>query len=304
MVSIPSSLSTEKTAGSVINQSHINDLQTGVINLGTEFNTAVTSKLTLFTPVVGNAVAPLRLPSSSTVPSSVSAGDIWNQDNSLRFRDASTSRIIVLSGVASPISATTLNTSGNTDIGGTLSVTGNSTFNGAVNINQPTAITVSNANAFSVKAGATNFFTVNTADSVVNVAGSLQINSVSLLSPEKINTGGFTFNIGNGEDVLTSGAQLPIVALPYACEIVAWAIYFADGTARTLTLNLEKSTPTTSAIGTFSSIVPLSITSATAVVTSLSPVVSLAQGDLLRLNITSTSIQATRAAIHIRVRKI
>lgn len=293
MVSIPTSLSTNKTVNSIISQDHVNDLQTGVRNLADEFNVGVTSRLKTFTSTA--TMSSLRIPSSSVATTSnLESGDVWNHAGVLKFYDGTATRNIVLSEVASPLSATTLSASGTT------------TLNGTTNITQPTTVSVGSINAFRVRTATnTDVLTVNTSAATVNVAGTLQISGASLLSPEKIHTAGFTFNIGNGEDVLTSGAQLPAAVLPYSCEIVAWGIYFPDGTSRTLTLNLEKSTPTgspVSAVGTFSSILSMPITTATAVSASVSPVISLAQGDVLRLSV-SGSTQATRAAVHIRVRK-
>lgn len=57
-------------------------------------------------------------------------------------------------------------------------------------------------------------------------------------------TGGFTINLGNGSTVIATGAQLPLVTIPYKCKIKSCTITTAE-TSGSITVTLQNRTNNT-----------------------------------------------------------
>lgn len=72
----------------------------------------MTGKLTLDTPVAGNAS--VNFPSSATNPTSPVAGDVWNNSNALKFYDGSVSQTLATLAGTQTLTNKTINLSSNT----------------------------------------------------------------------------------------------------------------------------------------------------------------------------------------------
>jgi len=141
----------------------------------------------------------------------------------------------------------------------------------------------------------------------LNVTGNISRNSVAYALPYRLNAGGFTVNIGNASTVIATGAQQPIVIIPYQATIEACTIVTTE-VSGSITVELQKKSGT--AANTWTAITSTLDLSAANTANAVTPTVSaaagqslvLAEGDILRLNVTAVSTLKS-AAIHFRVRR-
>ena len=326
--------------GSTIQANHILYINNNVNDIGGWFLNGLTGKLKLFASTTNEAS--LFFPSGSA-PTSLAEGDMWREGDTLKLRvsNSQTKTLAFTDSAFTTLSLTTLTTSGETTAN-SLVVTTTSALNGATTVtatanpaftvrdtdgtvhfqvnNVANEVKVLNA-TFSVGSG----FNVSTAgdatannltltngtvtgnisvSGTLNATGAISRGGTAYLSPGTLHTTGFTVNLGNGVNVISSGVQLPIVIMPYACTITACRIASPQDSGN-ITFAVQKKNATT---GTAWTTITnnLSLTASTANVAS--PTVSaasgqslaLSAGDVLRFNVGSIST-LTSVAIQITV---
>lgn len=139
----------------------------------------------------------------------------------------------------------------------------------------------------------------------INAVGNISRSGVPYALPYRLNAGGFTVNIGNGSTVIATGAQQPIVVIPYQCTIEACTIVTTE-TSGSITVQLQKKSETSNTWTTITNNLPLTAGTNSVSTPSVSAAsgqsLNLAEGDILRLNVHAVATLKS-AAIHFRVRR-
>lgn len=333
---------TNVQTGDAILATHVTTLNSAASELISQFNTAVTGKLTLFTPTT--AAASLNFPSSGE-PTSPVAGDVWRASDVLKFQSSTGSKTIAFLDSAFSsglnVSAGTSTFAGTASFTNTVSVA--TTDASAVTIRKEssgTRIAVFNTstnyldllNGSSLRVNATDtpsgngVFSVAGATGNVTTAGSINAtgalnagnttitgtlgvsnaisrNGTAYSTPELLNAAGFTINIGNGIDTISNGVQLPVVVIPYACNIEYWMIALSDNVSKSISMTVQRRALADSGYTeiTLLNSTVLVLNNGTRAAASVANV-ALSQGDILRVSVASGAT-ATRAALHLRVRR-
>lgn len=286
---------TSRTAGTNIYALHINDLQNAVNEISTELSNGIgsvnTTYRTLKLAASTTGAASLNMP-SGTAPTTPVSGDVWNASGTLTYYDGSQTRTLSIGGHTHSGANITSGTVG-IQFGGTGQSTAAAAFDALSPLTTLGDLLYEGASASARLPGNTS--------SQLRVLGQTGTGTVSAIPAWTALTGGFSVTIGNGVDLIGTGYQVPMVMIPYACNVDS--IYAAHssgtaGTGKTIAVTITKSTraqfpATVATVGT------VSTTAATDVAGTVSAA-ALAANDIIRFNVTSNT-DATKLTIGVFV---